>query len=155
MRRVAVIDIGKTNAKVLAVDLASGAEEVVARVPNAVLRDGPYPHHDLAELWEFILLGLSDAARGGVDAVSVTTHGAAAVLVDAAGEPVLPLLDYEHDGPSVVAEAYAVVRPGFAETGSPRWPLGLNLGAQLFGLAGAFPLEFARARHVLTLPQYW
>ncbi|MFN4202975.1 MAG: hypothetical protein ACK4GM_07975 [Tabrizicola sp.] len=47
MRRIAVLDIGKTNAKVLVVDLHTGAEEVLARTPNVVVRDAPCPHHDL------------------------------------------------------------------------------------------------------------
>jgi sugar (pentulose or hexulose) kinase len=155
MRRIAVLDIGKTNAKVLVVDLAAGAEEVLARVPNAVVRGGLYPHHDMETLWAFALNGLKLAAARGVDAVSITTHGAACVLVDAAGGLVLPMLDYEHDGPESVAAEYEAVRPGFAETGSPRLPVGLNLGAQVFWLARAFPAEFARVRHVLMLAQYW
>jgi sugar (pentulose or hexulose) kinase len=155
MRRIAVLDIGKTNAKVLVADLATGGEEVVARVPNAVLRSGPYPHHDVDALWRFVLDGLRTAAEHGVDAVSITTHGAASVLVDGAGGLALPMLDYEHDGPNAVATEYEAVRPGFAETGSPRLPVGLNLGAQLCWLARAFPEAFGRVRHVLTLPQYW
>lgn len=155
MRRIAVLDIGKTNAKVLVVDLASGAETVLARVPNAVRRDAPYPHHDVDALWAFALDGLRAASGLGVDAVSITTHGASAVLVDAAGGLALPMLDYEHDGPESLAADYEAVRPGFAETGSPRLPAGLNLGAQLFWLSRTFPAEFARVRQVLTLPQYW
>ncbi|NHB76040.1 FGGY-family carbohydrate kinase [Rhodobacter calidifons] len=155
MRRVAVLDIGKTNVKVLVVDLATGAEEVMARVPNAVVRDGRYPHHDLEALWGFALSGLRLAAARGVDAVSVTTHGAACVLVDADGGLALPMLDYEHDGPDALAAEYDAVRPGFAETGSPRLPVGLNVGAQLFWLSRAFPAEFAKARQVLMLAQYW
>ncbi|MFN3994207.1 MAG: FGGY-family carbohydrate kinase [Tabrizicola flagellatus] len=155
MRRIAVLDIGKTNAKVLVVDLATGAEEVLARTPNAVVRNGPYPHHDLEMLWGFVLSGLRAAAGRGVDAVSMTTHGAACVLVDGDGGLALPMLDYEHDGPDRLAAEYDAVRPGFAETGSPRLPVGLNLGAQVFWLSRAFPAEFARVRHVLTLPQYW
>ncbi|MBN8631164.1 MAG: carbohydrate kinase [Rhodobacterales bacterium] len=155
MRRVAVLDIGKTNAKVLAVDLATGAEEVLARTPNAVRRDGIYPHHDLDALWTFALSGLKQAAAREVDAVSITTHGAACVLVDETGGLALPMLDYEHDGPDTLAAAYGAVRPGFAETGSPRLPVGLNLGAQLYWQERAFPDRFAKVRHVLTLPQYW
>ncbi len=155
MQRIAVLDIGKTNAKVLVVDLATGAEEVLARVPNTVVRDGPYPHHDLEMLWGFALSGLKLAAERGVDAVSITTHGAACVLVDGDGGPALPMLDYEHAGPDALAAEYDAVRPGFAETGSPRLPVGLNLGAQLFWLSRSFPETFARVRHVLMLPQYW
>ena len=155
MRRIAVLDIGKTNAKVLVVDLATGAEEVLARVPNAVRRDGIYPHHDTEMLWAFVLEGLRAAAVRGVDAMSITTHGAACVLVDGQGGLALPMLDYEHDGPDSVAAEYAAVRPGFEETGSPRLPGGLNVGAQVFWLSRAFPEEFAKARHVLMLAQYW
>ncbi len=155
MRRIAVLDIGKTNAKVLVVDLSTGAEDVLARTPNAVVRDGIYPHHDIEALWRFALSGLKLAAARGVDAVSITTHGAACVLVDEGGKLVLPMLDYEHVGPDSCAAAYDAVRPEFAETGSPRLPLGLNVGAQLYWLARTYPAECARARHVLMLAQYW
>jgi sugar (pentulose or hexulose) kinase len=155
MRRIAVLDIGKTNAKVLVVDLATGSEEVLTRVPNAVLRGGPYPHHDIDALWRFVLDGLRSAAAHRVDVVSITTHGAASVLVDGAGGLALPMLDYEHDGPNAIAAEYEAMRPEFEETGSPRLPVGLNLGAQLYWLASTFPEAFGQVRHVLTLPQYW
>jgi sugar (pentulose or hexulose) kinase len=155
MRRIAVLDIGKTNAKVLVVDLVTGAEDVLARTPNAVRRDGPYPYHDLDMLWGFALSGLKLAALREVDAVSITTHGAACVLVDEAGGLALPMLDYEHGGPDTLAAEYEAVRPGFGETGSPRLPVGLNLGAQVFWLSRAFPDRFAKVRHVLMLAQYW
>ena len=60
------------------------------------------------------------------------------MLVDAKGDLVMPILDYEHDGPDRLAADYDAVRPPFAETGTPRLPIGLNLGAQLFclGLLG-------------------
>jgi sugar (pentulose or hexulose) kinase len=50
---------------------------------------------------------------------------------------------------------YNAVRPPFAETGSPRLPGGLNLGAQIYWLAQTFPEAFARTAHILTYPQYW
>ncbi|MCB6180063.1 FGGY-family carbohydrate kinase [Rhodobacter sp. Har01] len=156
MRHIAVIDIGKTNAKVLRVDLATGSETVTARRPNAVLAGGPYPHFDLPALWSFVREGLRDLGRDGpVDAISITTHGAAAALVAGDGDLALPVLDYEHDGPDALAGAYDALRPAFPETGSPRLPLGLNLGSQLYWLSERFPDGFARARHILTLPQYW
>jgi len=155
MRRIAVLDIGKTNAKVLVVDLATGAEAVLARTPNTVVTGGPYPHHDMEMLWQFALAGLKLAAVHGVDAVSITTHGAACVLVDDRGALALPMLDYEHVGPDLLADEYDAVRPRFEETGSPRLPAGLNVGAQVFWLARAFPAEFAKVRHVLMLAQYW
>ncbi len=97
MRHIAVIDIGKTNAKVLTVDLASGEERILARQPNAVRPGPPYPQADTEGLWAFLLQGLRQVGR--VDALSVTTHGATAALVAKDGSLALPVLDYEHTGP--------------------------------------------------------
>lgn len=156
MRKIAVVDIGKSNAKLLAVDLQTGVELVVAKCDNSVRRDGPYPHFDEARLWDFALAALRGLALGqAIDAIVVTTHGAAAALVGDDGDLVLPILDYEHDGPDETAAPYGRARPDFAETGSPRLPGGLNLGAQIFWLATRFPDRFAQARHLLTYPQYW
>lgn len=155
MRHIAVIDIGKTNAKLLTVDLATGAETTIARAPNTVRRDGPYPHHDAEALWHFLISALRDlGAAHPVDALSITTHGAAGALVGADGALTLPILDYEHTGPDSLPE-YDSLRPPFAETGAPRLPMGLNLGAQLHWQAQTFPEAFARSRHILTLAQYW
>ncbi|TGV96391.1 carbohydrate kinase, partial [Mesorhizobium sp. M2D.F.Ca.ET.145.01.1.1] len=125
IRHVAVIDIGKTNAKVALVDLATLSEAALRRVANAPLRQAPYPHHDVEALWAFILDSLADLNREQrIDAISITTHGATGVLVDASGELVLPVLDYEFGGPDELAADYDAIRPPFAETGTPRLPLG-------------------------------
>ncbi|RAZ71593.1 FGGY-family carbohydrate kinase [Mesorhizobium atlanticum] len=153
---VAVIDIGKTNAKVALVDRATLSEIALRRMTNAPVRGAPYPHHDVEALWTFILDSLADLNRERrIDAISITTHGATGALVDAAGELVLPVLDYEFDGPEQLAADYDAVRPPFAETGTPRLPIGLNLGAQFFWQQKRFPAEFARAAVMLMYPQYW
>jgi sugar (pentulose or hexulose) kinase len=155
-RYVAVIDIGKTNAKLALVDLESLTERDVRKVPNRVLADGPYPHFDTEALWAFILDGLAAlAAESRIDAISITTHGVAAALLDQAGELVLPVLDYEHDGPQSMAASYDELRPPFAESGTPRLPVGLNLGAQFWWQSQAFPDAFVQVRTILTYPQYW
>lgn len=156
IRHIAVIDVGKTNAKLALVDAATLQELAVVTRPNRVLAGPPWPHFDLEGHWAFFLEALkSFQASHGIDGISVTTHGASAVLLDAAGELAAPMLDYEHDGPDSLAGAYDAIRPDFAETGSPRLAMGLNLGAQLFwqfrqdrGLA-------ERTAHVVTYPQYW
>jgi len=65
------------------------------------------------------------------------------------------VLDYEFDGPDRLAADYDAIRPPFAETGTPRLPLGLNLGAQFFWQQKRFPAEFAKAVAMLMYPQYW
>jgi len=154
-RPVAVVDIGKTTAKLALVDPGSGATLDARTRPNRVLPGPPYPHADVEGLWAFILDGLAAVAGARpLAGIAVTTHGATAALM--AGEVLaLPVLDYEHDGPDDLAAAYAAARPAFAETLSPRLPGGLNLGAQLFWQARAFPQAFASATAVLMYPQYW
>ena len=156
IRNVGVIDIGKTNAKVAVVDLAEAREIGVMTRPNAVLSGPPYPHFDLEGHWNFICKALSDLHKAhGIDALSVTTHGASAVLLDAQGNPAAPMLDYEHSGPDDLADDYDAIRPGFDETGSPRLGMGLNLGAQLHWQLKSDPDLLDRVATVLTFPQYW
>lgn len=155
-RHIAVIDIGKTNAKLALVEAGSLRELAVVTRPNTVLPGPPWPHFDLEVHWEFFLHHLAAFhAAHGVDAISVTTHGASAVLLDAQGGLAAPMLDYEHPGPDDLAQDYDAIRPPFAETGSARLPGGLNLGAQLFWLFRTQPGLRGRVAHVLTYPQYW
>lgn len=156
MPNIAVIDIGKTNAKLALVDGGTLAEAAVLTCPNRVLPGPPWPHFDLARLWEFLLDGLSRFHKAhGVAGISVTTHGAAAVLLDRGGNLAAPMLDYEHRGPEALAPTYDALRPAFAETGSPRLGMGLNLGAQLHWQLATDPDLRARVHWVVTYPQYW
>ncbi|SFJ92046.1 FGGY-family carbohydrate kinase [Celeribacter neptunius] len=155
-RHIAVLDVGKTNAKLALVDAASLSEIAVVTRPNTVLAGPPWPHFDLEGHWEFFLEHLTRFHEShGIDAISVTTHGASAVLLDAAGGLAAPMLDYEHGGPEALAEDYDALRPPFSETGSPRLGVGLNLGAQLYWQFQTDPTLKDRVAHVLTYPQYW
>ncbi len=156
LRHAGVIDIGKSNVKVAVVDLEREREVGVLTRPNRVLPGPPWPHYDIGGHWDFI----RDALRAlhlehGIDALSVTTHGASLVLLDAEGGLAAPVLDYEHDGPDSVARDYDAIRPGFAETGSPRLGMGLNPGAQLFWQLRTDPGLADRLATVVTYPQYW
>lgn len=154
--KVGVIDIGKSNAKVAVVDLDTRTEIAVRKRQNSVLRDGKYPHFDIDGIMDFVLGSLAELNREiPLDAISVTTHGASAALIDADGELALPVLDYEFAGPDQLWAEYDRARPDFSESFTPRLPGGLNLGAQLFWQAHAFPAEFARTRWILPYPQYW
>lgn len=155
-RHIAVLDIGKTNAKVVVLDSATGAEIAVRKQPNTVIRDGLYPHYDIETLWNFALASLKAFAREpGFDAISITTHGAAAALLDVNGKLAMPVIDYEHEYPQDIRDAYNALRPPFAETFSPRLSMGLNVGAQLHYQKTAFPDAFAKVANILTYAQYW
>ncbi|MCK8463753.1 FGGY-family carbohydrate kinase [Aliiroseovarius sp. S1339] len=155
-RHIAVIDIGKTNAKLALVNQADLAEIVVVTRPNTVLPGPPWPHFDVDGHWRFLLNSLRDFhAEHGIDVISITTHGASAALLDQDGELAAPILDYEYSGPDEVANEYDGIRPPFAETGSPRLAGGLNIGAQLYWQFRMDPQLKDRTHHIVTYPQYW
>jgi len=59
---IAVLDLGKTNAKLSAVSPEGAVLEQVS-TPNRVLHGPPYRHHDLAGLEAWLLAALADLAR--------------------------------------------------------------------------------------------
>ena len=149
-----VLDIGKTNAKLTLLD-AAGAILAERRCPNSIIQTGLYPHHDTERLWDWLQGTLATfAGLARISAIVPVTHGATAALVDEDGL-VLPILDYESTLPQALAAEYEQLRPAFADSLSPQLPCGLNLGLQLYWLAKTYPQQFARARHILTYPQYW
>lgn len=154
MSHIAVIDVGKTNAKLALVQSDTLEEIAVVTRPNKVLTDGAYPHFDLEGHWAFFLQALTDfQTRFGIDAISVTTHGAAITLIGHDGLA-LPMLDYEFNGPETDPE-YSSLRPNFGTTGSPHLPMGLNAGAQLHWLFASDPTLKSRTKAIVTYPQYW
>ena len=129
-KHIAVIDIGKTNAKLALVDADTLSEIEVVTRPNTVLPGPPWPHFDIEGHWEFLLDGLARFhADHRVDAIAITTHGASIVLLDREGNLAAPMLDYEHPGPNDLAAEYDAIRPGYDETGSPRLSMGQNVAA--------------------------
>jgi sugar (pentulose or hexulose) kinase len=148
---IAVLDVGKTNVRLVAVDECGRAAKTLTR-PNTVLPAPPYPHFDSDALFAWVLEGLGELANEfPIESIVPVTHGACAALV-AGSELVLPILDYEYDGPEHDYDADA---RRFSETYSPRLPLGLNLGRQLAWLEREYPQAFAKADHLLLYPGYW
>jgi sugar (pentulose or hexulose) kinase len=155
-RNIAVIDIGKTNAKVTLFDLETATESDVFTIENKVVPTGLYPHHDTDGIWAFLLSSLKTLqSNTSIDAIAISAHGGSITLVGADGELAMPMLDYEYDGPDSLSADYDAIRPAFSETGSPRLATGLNVGAQIYWQAKTFPNEFANVTAIVPYPQFW
>ena len=156
---IAVIDIGKTNAKLILIEDEGGAAVWSVERPSPAIAVPGFG--DLSrqldvhgiEAW---LIGQLAAApdRHRIRAIVPVAHGAAMVLVDAEGDTLLAP-DYEDICFDRLTAQYRRVRPPYKETLSPALPAGLNLGAQIFFVREALPEVFLRTRTILTYPQYW
>src|SRR6266702_4804817 len=147
---IAVIDIGKTNAKLSFVDAQSGENTwSLQRRCATVLRSG-LRALDVDGVEALLLAGLAGApGKERIRAIMPVAHGAAAVLLAASGE-VITAPDYEDSTFAGVGETYRRLRDPFELTFSPFLPLGLNLGRQLYYLRETH-LELYRACTAILL----
>jgi L-fuculokinase len=155
-----VLDIGKSNAKLVLIDAAG---EVIARAQRA---NAPGPSEWQGRALPYVSLGVAALEAWLLDAIpalpqrerirhlSVSTHGAAFCAIGDDGLA-LPPIDYEWDGYGEHRLAFEQAIDPFEHTGSPLLPLGLNAGLQLFWLQRTQPQSWARIRLWLPYPQYW
>lgn len=152
---IAVLDVGKTNTKLLVVDADSGAVAWHAeRASQSIVSNG-LRQLDVGGIESWLLASLTQVPeKERIRAIVPVAHGAAAVLIDAAGR-VLAAPDYEDAQFDAVAEAYRELRDPFEATFSPFLPLGLNLGRQLFYFQTERRNVLADCTSILLHPQYW
>jgi sugar (pentulose or hexulose) kinase len=152
---IAILDIGKTHAKVILFDANEMEELVVYQKKNEIVNNSIYPHFDIKNLKRFIISSLQKISKNfQVNSIFTSTHGACMALMTK-GELALPVLDYEFEGPDQYRDEYNDIRPNFSQSGSPRMDSGLNLGAQLFWQSKNFPEKFAMVDQILFWPQFW
>jgi sugar (pentulose or hexulose) kinase len=152
--RIAVLDIGKTNLKLL-VASEDGWPLETHSIPNAANTSGPYLAYDLAGLEEWFLDALAKVSRRhAIGAVIATAHGCGAVLVDE-DKPVLPMMDYDAVSPPAIDEAYARIAPTYREVFCGIGAGAMRLAKQLLWQESAFPAEFACAKTYLTTAQFF
>ena len=152
---IAVLDIGKTHAKVILFDAIKLKELAVFQSNNNILEDSLYPHFDVESLKAFIIRSLSELSKKfSVDSIFTSTHGACMALMSK-GKLALPVLDYEFQGPNQIKGEYDEIRPSFSQTGTPRMDAGLNLGAQIYWQNKFFSDDFAKVDQILFWPQFW
>ena len=93
------IDVGTTNAKVALVDDAGRLIAAAAR-PIVTTRDGEIAEQDPAQLWNAVVeavgevVGAAPGAAGDIAHLGVDSQYSSTVPVDAAGDPVGPLVMY-------------------------------------------------------------
>ena len=151
---LAVLDFGKTNSKLFVVGQDGRILDEHRSKPNWK-RNGNFTVLDDASMYDWAVHVVNDAAqRHGVEGLMVSGHGCTFALVDETGLR-HPILDYEQEPPAEIARQIDRRIPDFAETFSPRLPLGFNFGRHMLWLKAVDPSAFTSATSILGYPQYW
>lgn len=152
--KVAVLDFGKTNSKLFVFGQDARILDERRTQPKWV-RQGGFSVLDEAALHDWVLSAVSDAVDShGVEGLMVSGHGCTFALIDEAALT-HPILDYEQEPPAEIAARIDRRIPDFAETFSPRLPLGFNYGRHMLWLQEVDPDAFAASKSILGYPQYW
>ncbi|MER9130908.1 carbohydrate kinase [Mesorhizobium sp. M0768] len=151
---IAVLDFGKTNSK-LFVFGQDGQILDERRSQPSWIRKGGFSVLDEPALHDWAARAIDAAVdTHGVEGLMVSGHGCTFALVDEAALT-HPILDYEQEPPAEIAAQIDRRIPDFAETFSPRLPLGFNYGRHMLWLNEVEPGAFAAAKSILGYPQYW
>ncbi|RWN01118.1 MAG: carbohydrate kinase [Mesorhizobium sp.] len=152
--KVAVLDFGKTNSKLFVFGQDGQILGERRTQPNWT-REGGFSVLDEAALHDWAARAVVEAVDShGIEGLMISAHGCTFALVD---DAVLthPILDYEQEPPAEIAVQIDRRIPDFAETFSPRLPLGFNYGRHMLWLKTVQPGVFAAAKSILGYPQYW
>lgn len=152
--KVAVLDFGKTNSKLFVFGQDGQILDERRTQPNWT-RKGGFSVLDETALHDWAARAVGEAVDiHGMEGLMVSGHGCTFALVDNAALT-HPILDYEQEPPARIAARIDRRIPDFAETFSPRLPLGFNYGRHMLWLKAVQPGAFAAAKSILGYPQYW
>ena len=157
--KIAVLDVGKTNKKLLIFDEELNVlDSIYKNIPAD--ESGEIHFEMIEEMSEWFLNGLAEmASKHDIGAVSVTTHGATFAALGSDGKLSAPLIAYTTDPGDEFNDAF------FAKYGSSEelhakvaTPLlgGLaNIARGIEFLREKYPAEFAATDKFLFFPQYF
>ncbi len=156
---IAVLDIGKTNKKIVIYNSGLEMVDSVFREFPPVMRDG-LPIEQTAETATWLIQQLAQFAKTyNIKAISCTTHGAAAVCVDATGTITVPVVDYTYEpGEAFHKEFFAKTAPPVTlqqETATLELSGLINLSQQIYFLQKTFPAQFEKTTYIVPYPQFF
>jgi len=156
---IAVLDVGKTNKKVLIYDLQFNVLVSSTESFPEIEKNG-LQHEQPKAVFTWLCDTLSQFSEEyAIKAISVTTHGATIVCVDDAGNLTAPPLSYTNTTePGFADEFYSKFgtrdhlqeATATAEVGDL-----INAGKMVYFLKKNFPTEFDATKWILSYPQYF
>lgn len=156
---IAVIDVGKTNKKILVYNAA--LELLETRVKKFEEKtENSINYDDVEGLWQWTLETLKSlSGLYTIKVISVSTHGATFVTVDENGGLAVPEISYTTDpGEDFHKDFYAQCGDRIhlqKQTATPDFNLLINLAKGIYFVQKKYPEQFRKAQWILHYPQYF
>ncbi len=156
---LAVLDVGKTNKKVLIYDQELKLVDSEFRVFEEKTSAGII-FDDVEGLWEWFKEVLKKfAAKYNIRAISVSTHGATFTCLDEEGELAVPEISYTTDPGSEFQyefyQRFGDPRRLQQDTCTPNFDALINVAKGIWFVKKKYPDGFYRVKHILNYPQYF
>ncbi|MDA3937771.1 MAG: FGGY family carbohydrate kinase [Spirochaetia bacterium] len=156
---IAVLDIGKTNKKLVIFDESlNQIDSIYSSFPT--IKFNELDVEDINGIDSWFLEGLKKmGSKYPIKVISVTTHGATGVCIDKNGKPSVPVVAYTNEVDEafhdefynvVGAKDELQVKTATAEVK----PL-INFAKLLYFLKKQFPIDFEKTESILLYPQYF
>ncbi len=156
---IAVIDIGKTNKKVLIYDLELNVVDTAFKIFNEFQDDGiNYEDLDNMTLWIKQQVRLF-AGQYHIKALSVTTHGATAFAIDKHGHLAIPPVAYTTNAGDEFREeffqTFGSPQELKKETGTTEIGSLVNISKLIYFMQKKWPEKWKNVWKILNMPQYF
>ncbi|KGL62186.1 FGGY family carbohydrate kinase [Polaribacter sp. Hel1_85] len=157
---IAVIDIGKTNKKILLFD--ENFEDVYQNSTqfDEVSDEDGYPCDDIDSIENWIkseIKRIQSEGEYSIKAINFSTHGASLIYLDKNGERITPLYNYlkplDIEDYKEPFESYGGKEEFSRKTASPAYGM-LNTGLQILKLQKEKPVFWSKVDTILHYPQY-
>ena len=156
---IAVIDVGKTNKKILIYDQQLKiVDEKTVRIPE--IEDGDVLLDDIEKLKSWISDAFSSFSTAyNIKVISTSAHGGTYVLTDENANSVMPQVAYNTDpGEEFHKKFYELCGNSIElqkSTATPNFNLLINPAKGIYFSQSKFPNEFSKAKHLLLFPQFF
>ncbi len=156
---IAVLDIGKTNKKLVIYDNnLKQLDSIYSSFPTIKYQD--LDIEDIAGIDSWFIEGLKImGSKYPIKVISVTTHGATGVCIDKEGNPSVPVVAYTNEVDDTFHDDFynlAGTRDELQiKTATAEIKPLINYAKLLYFLKKRFPVDFEKTDKVLLYPQYF
>jgi sugar (pentulose or hexulose) kinase len=156
---VAVLDIGKTNKKIVIYDeKLNQVDSVYKSIPTVRFEELDVENTEGIESWFYDNLK-ELSGKYNIRCLSVSAHGATCACVDKAGELAVPVVAYTNEVPEdfhdkfyeLVGNCHTLQR----ETGTAQVKPLINLAQLIYFLQKRFPSDYAKTDRILPYAQFF